>query len=33
MMKQVVRDTLKFVIVFTWPYWVSLPQWIYRDEV
>lgn len=31
-MQQIARDTLKFIIVFTWPAWVDLPYWIYRDE-
>jgi hypothetical protein len=31
-MKQIARDTLKFVVMFTWPYWVELPLWLYNDE-
>lgn len=31
-MKGIALGTLKFVIVFTYPYWLALPQWIYEGD-
>jgi hypothetical protein len=28
----IVLGTLKFVIVFTYPYWIPLPTWIYEGD-